>query len=178
MTVPASAVTLRLATLDDAPLLRHWDTQPHVIASDPDSDWCWETELPKNPDWRQQYIALHDERPVGYLQIMDPREDPDQYWGAVDRAVLAIDIWIGEPDALGQGIGTQMMHQALDRCFETPDIESVWIDPLLSNTEAHRFYQRLGFRVRETRWFDTDLCLVHTLGRDDWLAQRRPGDDA
>lgn len=30
---------LRPAAVDDVPLLRYWDTQPHVIASDPNDDW-------------------------------------------------------------------------------------------------------------------------------------------
>ena len=32
-------LVLRKATPGDLQLLRHWDEQPHVIASDPDSDW-------------------------------------------------------------------------------------------------------------------------------------------
>lgn len=32
-------ITLRPATADDAPLLRHWDEQPHVLAADPNDDW-------------------------------------------------------------------------------------------------------------------------------------------
>ena len=48
---------LRRATPDDLALLRHWDAQPHVIASDPNDDWQWETELHRDPPWREQLIA-------------------------------------------------------------------------------------------------------------------------
>lgn len=37
-------MNLRAATLADVELLRHWDEQAHVIASDPNSDGAWEVE--------------------------------------------------------------------------------------------------------------------------------------
>ena len=43
---PQNMITLRPATLADLPLLRYSDEQPHVVASDPNDDWQWETELP------------------------------------------------------------------------------------------------------------------------------------
>ncbi|MEM8830802.1 MAG: hypothetical protein AAGE96_15790 [Cyanobacteria bacterium P01_G01_bin.19] len=42
------------------------------------------------------------------------------------------------------------------------------VDPLASNIRAHRFYQRLGFRSVEQRWFDCDDCFVFRLERTDW----------
>ena len=48
---------LRPATPADVELLRRWDEQPHVVASDPNDDWAWETELGRLPDWREQLIA-------------------------------------------------------------------------------------------------------------------------
>ncbi len=168
MTAPR--IHFRLATPEDAPLLRHWDEQPHVLQADPDSDWAWETTLPHNPDWREQLIAEVAGQPIGYLQIMDPARDPDAYWGEVDANVRAIDIWIGEADCLGQGFGTEMMTAALARCFDDEAVTAVLIDPLLSNTRAHRFYRRLGFRPVGERCFDEDLCLVHELSREQWQA--------
>ena len=53
-------MNLRPATPDDLALLRHWDEQPHVIASDPNDDWNRETELSRSPDWRESAVAsLH-----------------------------------------------------------------------------------------------------------------------
>lgn len=65
-------LTLRPATLADVALLRHWDTQPHVVASDPNDDWEWETKLGRSPDWREQLIAELSGRPIGFVQIIDP----------------------------------------------------------------------------------------------------------
>ncbi|NEQ54664.1 MAG: GNAT family N-acetyltransferase, partial [Leptolyngbya sp. SIO3F4] len=69
---------------------------------------------------------------------------------------------------LGKGYGTQMMHLALARCFAEPDVTDVLIDPLVSNTRAHRFYERLGFRQIERRQFGDDDCFVYRLTREEW----------
>ena len=77
----------------------------------------------------------------------------------------AVDLWIGEAADLGKGYGTAMMRLALERCFAHPDVTAVLVDPLAGNTRAHRFYERLGFRVVERRWFRSDDCFVYRLNR-------------
>ena len=156
---------LRPATLDDVDLLRRWDEQSHVIASDPNDDWQWETELAREPDWREQLIAEVDGRPLAFVQIMDAAREETHYWGDVRENARAIDIWIGEADDLGKGYGTQIMRLALARCFADPSVTAVLIDPLASNTRAHRFYERLGFEFIENRRFGSDECCVYRLAR-------------
>ncbi|CAD5256140.1 MULTISPECIES: GNAT family N-acetyltransferase [unclassified Imperialibacter] len=68
-------IKLRTATIQDLPLLLHWDEQPHVIASDPDDEWGWESELKKTPPWREQLVAELDGRPIGFVQIIDPEKE-------------------------------------------------------------------------------------------------------
>ncbi|MEX2572310.1 MAG: GNAT family N-acetyltransferase [Gemmatimonadota bacterium] len=165
-------ITVRPATAADVQLLRHWDEQPHVVASDPNDDWGWETELARSPDWRQQLIAELDGRPFGFLQIIDPAREDSHYWGDAPAGLRAVDIWIGEASDLGKGYGTKMMTLALDRCFADADVSAVLLDPLASNTRAHRFYERLGFRFVERRRFGADDCFVYRLERSDWIGAR------
>lgn len=168
MSTSVPSITLRPAALADLPLLLHWDEQPHVIESDPDDDWNWAVELDRNPPWRQQLMAELDGRPIGFVQIIDPAEEESHYWGEVEPNLRAIDIWIGDERDLGKGYGTRMMQLALERCFADPAVIAVLIDPLASNTAAHRFYERLGFRfVREQRFNESD-CFVYRLSRRDW----------
>ncbi|ACK67543.1 GCN5-related N-acetyltransferase [Rippkaea orientalis PCC 8801] len=161
-------INLRSATRDDLELLRYWDTQPHVIASDPNDDWGWEVELNRTPNWREQLIAEIEGRPIGFIQIIDPAREDSHYWGDVPDNLRAIDIWIGEATDLGKGYGTQMMQQAIARCFADPAVTAILVDPLASNTRAHRFYERLGFQFIEARRFGEDDCSVYCLNRANW----------
>jgi aminoglycoside 6'-N-acetyltransferase len=161
-------LTFRRATVDDAPLLRRWDDEPHVRDAAGDDDWQWETELAEEWPWRDLLIAEADGVPIGFLQIIDPAEEASHYWGDVPSNLRAIDIWIGEAAWLGRGYGTRMMRWAIDLCFANPGVTAILIDPLASNTRAIRFYQRLGFKPVEERRFDKDLCFVHRLERADW----------
>ena len=161
-------ITLRPAGPADLELLRRWDQQPHVIASDPNDDWEWEIELHKTPAWREQLIAEVDGHAVAFVQIIDPAREESHYWGEVAADLRAIDIWVGEATDLGKGYGTRIMQLALARCFADPHVSAVLIDPLASNTRVHRFYERLGFRFVERRRFGNDLCCVYRLMRDDF----------
>jgi aminoglycoside 6'-N-acetyltransferase len=165
-------LTLRRATVEDAPLLRRWDDEPHVVASDPTSDWQWETELAEDWPWREQLVAEVDGMPIGFVQIIDPAEEVSRYWGDVPANLRAIDVWIGEAGYLGRGYGTRMMRWAIDFCFADPAVEAILIDPLASNDRAIRFYQRLGFKPVGERRFGQDLCLVHRLERGEWKPGR------
>ena len=158
-------IQLRPATIKDLHLLQHWDQQPHVLASNPNDYWAWEKELQENVAWRKQLIAELDGKPIGFVQIIDPEQEGTNYWGEVPSNLRAIDIWIGEKDYLNKGYGTTMMTQAIERCFANPKVNAILIDPLASNTGAHRFYERLGFQFIEERQFGSDLCWVYRLDR-------------
>lgn len=161
---------LRVATAADAKRLRGWDEQPHVIASDPNDDWQWESELARAHDWREQLIIEVDGRPIGFVQIIDPAREETHYWGECAPDLRAIDIWIGEADALNKGYGGVAMRLALARCFADASVNAVVIDPLAANTRALRFYERLGFRFVENRRFGNDDCRVYRLTRAQWQA--------
>ena len=160
---------VRTATIDDLALLRRWDDEPHVVESDRNDDWGWETELLRSPPWREQLIAEVDGRAIGFVQIIDPALEDSHYWGDAPAHLRAVDIWIGEADALGRGHGSEMMRQTLARCFAPADVEAVLIDPLASNVDAIRFYRRMGFEFVEARDFADDHCHVHRLSRESYL---------
>lgn len=158
-------LTFRRATPADIPVLNYWDQLPHVIASDPDDDWGWETELPRAVPWREQIMVEHEGGPLAFLQVIDPREEESHYWGEVPPNLRALDIWIGPEELLGQGYGTKIMQWAIAECFADPRVEEMLIDPLATNTRAHRFYERLGFVFREARNLGGSSCFVYFLRR-------------
>ena len=170
----ATGVALRPATVADASLLRTWDEAPHVVASDPNDDWHWDVELARTPRWREQLIAELQGTPVGFVQIIDPRDEDGHYWGdEVPPNLRAVDIWIGDARFLGRGLGTEVMQRVLARCFAPPAVEAVLVDPLAGNDRAHRFYERLGFRRVGPRRFGADDCIVYRLDRSDWAMYER-----
>ncbi len=155
-------------------MLRRWDHAPHVAENygdDPKEDW--DAELGRHLDWREWLIAEVDGRPIGIVQILDPACDEHRYWGDVSPGLRALDIWIGEPDFLGKGYGTEMMHRAFVKCFAAPNVTAILIDPLEANTRARRFYERLGFCAVGRCRFGTDDCMVYRLTRKDWQSHPR-----
>jgi len=181
---PLDRLRLRPATLKDVATLTGWDRQPHVIAcsSDrPDLDVAfngidWPAELADLESGISTSIAemrtKDGDQPIGVIQVCDPHTEPSHYWGEIEPGLRAVDIWIGPAEALGRGYGTQMMTLALDAAFGEPSARAVVIDPLNSNTAAHRFYRRLGFVEVGRRVFnDEDDCLIMRLERADWLSR-------
>lgn len=158
---------LRRATPADQGLLERWHRQPHLKAALGDDDWQWAEELRRRPPWREQLIAEVDGRAIAFLQIIDPKREESQYWGCIEEGYRAVDLWIGEPDALGQGYGTQIMKLAIERSFAEPSVTAILVDPMETNVRAHRFYERLGFEYVVCRRFGDDSCFVFRL--------RRPG---
>jgi aminoglycoside 6'-N-acetyltransferase len=162
-------IVLRKAGIKDLKLLRYWDKQPHVIASDDDlGEENWPYELQRQPNWRDQFIAELAGRPIGCLQIIDPAEEESHYWCEVSANLRAIDIWIGEKDDLRKGYGTIMMTLALRHCFKNKAVTAVLIDPLATNKGAILFYESLGFKFVEARTFGKSECVVYRLYREDW----------
>lgn len=159
-------IKLRPASIKDLQIVKYWDTKQHVIDSDPDDDWNWEVELNRSPEWREQLIAELNNEPIGFIQIIDPYLEETQYWKDVQPNKRAIDIWIGEEDNLNKGYGTTMMELTIQRCFQNQTVDSILIDPLKSNTKAHRFYERLGFEFIEEREFNETACYVYELKRN------------
>ena len=173
-------LVLRPATRSDVALLAEWARRPHVVRASSDDpsataafgDVDWADEVARcdllGADVWEVLIAELDGRPAGMVMIADPHSEPDHYWGDIEPNLRAIDIWIGEPDLLGQGLGTEMMAQAIARSFRDPAVTGIVIDPLASNADAIRFYRRLGFADVGPRRFgddDQDLCLVMRLDR-------------
>lgn len=173
-------IVLRPASLADAAILQAWDKEPHVISATTDDRAAktafegivWEEEVAAQSDVSRYYIAERNGRPIGAMQIIDPHLEPTHYWGDVAPNQRALDIWIGAASDLGKGYGEEMMRQALDLCFTDPAVSTVLIDPLASNTRAHKFYQRLGFVPVGRRLFNgEDDCLVHELTRKAWSSR-------
>ncbi|NJB87300.1 aminoglycoside 6'-N-acetyltransferase [Lewinella marina] len=162
---------LRPATPQDIPLLQHWSAQPHVAAATGGEEWDWETDLGTHHPWREQLIAELRDRPIAFVQIIDPAREESHYWGQVADHHRAIDLWIGKAEDLGRGYGTLIMEEVIARCFRDLKVVGILVDPLVTNTAAIRFYRRLGFVFLEERELGGDPCAVHLLSREGAAGQ-------
>jgi aminoglycoside 6'-N-acetyltransferase len=183
-------ITLRPATMADIPTFDRWDLEPHVISAtsdDPDApkafgETYWPDEIAMQDEYYQYFVAElaspdGSRRPLGGMQIIDPHNERTHYWGEVEPNLRAVDIWIGDAGDLGKGYGETIMRLAFRLCFADPAVTAIIIDPLASNTRAHKFYQRIGFKPVGSQRLgdDDDVCLVHKLTRADWR-KLFPGD--
>lgn len=64
-----------------------------------------------------------------------------------DNEVVVIHILAVSPDSQGNGIGSEMIREAI-RLAQEKGMKSIRLDALASNTPAHRLYERLGFEYR------------------------------
>ncbi len=161
----------RRAEFGDVPRLRGWEQADHVscvMGTDP--GWQWETELAVQ--WQEVWICEVDGCPIGVVVVLDAESEPTRYWGEVSPGTFAIDIWIGEPDALRRGYGTAMMTHAIERAFVDHHAHTILIDPLVTNLGAITFHRRLGLTDVGERRLGNDDCLVLRIERHDWT---RPG---
>ena len=66
-----------------------------------------------------------------------------------------MDLFIGEPDLLGQGHGARLLRQHVDRMFEG-GVPAAGIDPHPDNAPARRAFEAAGFTAvsgpRDTPW--------------------------
>ena len=161
---------LRRATRDDRRALERWDAHDDVASwAGSDGPWDWERELGVEDPAQEMFIITENDEPRGFLQLLDAASDHHGYWGpATPAGTWAIDLWIGDADHRGRGLGAWAMQRALERAFDHHGAREVLVDPLVSNHAAIRFYQRCGFEIRGERRFGDDDCLVLGITAASW----------
>lgn len=145
-------------------LLLQWLETPHVKAWwDQDIQWTKELIEEKygqyaqgyklqngEPKKLQAYIIYVDQVPIGYIQLYNaydfPRSAP---LIELPKSLAAFDIFIGEPNYIGKGIGSQALQLFLDK-YATPNFEYTFADPEMHNIAAIKTYTKVGFKIADT----------------------------
>ena len=150
------AVTIRLATVDDAAALagiggRAWNLTYRGIVPDPVLDeWAaraeegWRTAFANSPpdgQWRP-WVAESAERMLGYATTTPAK---DEWLPPPDGAGEVTNLYL-EPDAIGTGVGRRLYEHAVD------DLRERGFNPLViwafrDNPRARRFYERMGLVI-------------------------------
>ena len=162
-------------------LISRWRAEPHV------HEW-WDPDdpLPDREEAEAQYgprargeepttpcIVELDGRPIGYLQFyrwLPWSEAAEELDIRADADTFGIDLYIGEPELVGVGIGTRLVDLICGYLETTLNASWVALTTEITNERAQRAYEKAGFsKVRQV--LDTDtrdgqrvLC---------WLMERR-----
>lgn len=87
--------------------------------------------------------------PVGYLCWEFPPQQDLEEASLTDlpEGLIDIDILIGEPDLLGQGIGSDALGLLLERLRSRSDVRFTGLATSVNNQRAKRAYEKAGFQV-------------------------------
>jgi aminoglycoside 6'-N-acetyltransferase len=147
------AYDFRPASMLDLPLLRRWQSFPHV------RQWWGNDEPFDEEELRDarvaRWIVELNGNPFGYMQDYSVHGWHEHHFGHLPLGSRGIDQYIGDPLMIGYGHGTAFIRQRMQQLFArgAPVIAT---DPHPANKKAIAVYSKLGFRVsgpeRLTRW--------------------------
>ena len=132
-------------TAADLPLVRRWLTLPHVTQwwGDTDEQFALVSADLDEPA-TDQFIVVKDGRAFAYLQCYDPAAWPDNGLGWHPEGTRGIDQFIGEPNMVDRGHGSEFIRAFIDGLLET-GTPRVVTDPDPANARAVRAYEKAGF---------------------------------
>jgi RimJ/RimL family protein N-acetyltransferase len=167
------AISFRLVTRDDLPLIHEWHQRPHVLRWWTARATLEETEEHYVPtiegeEPTDHYLALLDGEPLGMVQTYLVSDYPD-YAALIGEGegAAGLDLFIGEESMTGRGLGTELIRRFTEEIvFARPETTAATADPDVRNTASMRAFEKAGFRsVRE--FVDPSDGHVHALVRRD-----------
>jgi RimJ/RimL family protein N-acetyltransferase len=152
-------ISFRRLRASDLELMHRWLNAPHVRR------WWYaegnayaeieEHYLPaiEGREGTKPFLILHRDEPIGYVQpYRISAEDDETYASLVDvEGSAGVDLFIGEPQYLYQGLGSRVIRRFLsEHVFSEPGITVCVIGPEPKNVAAIRAYEKVGFRFFKT----------------------------
>jgi aminoglycoside 6'-N-acetyltransferase len=136
-------------------LLLHWLRQPHVRAwwRDEPSDLA-AVESKYGPcidgdDPAELFVIAEAGRPVGMIQRYLIADEPEWFPVFDDitdvSAAAGIDYLIGEPDAVGRGLGTAVIAEFAAMVFAWRPVDSIVVTVQQANVASWRVLEKAGF---------------------------------
>lgn len=150
---------------EDLPLMVRWRNEPHVrrwweMDEDPVPFTLAEARAEFDPqDPAVPGIITVGDRPVGYVQWYrwaDYADGASEMGMPDDGAAFGLDIFVGEPDLIGTGVGTRTVRLVCDELFANHGASRVALLTAIGNEQAQRAYEKAGLRKVRTA-LDTDV---------------------
>ena len=167
-------ISFRQLKIEDLPLVCLWLNKSHV------KKWYGNTSVVTLDNIRKKllpriqgeeavfcYLILLDEKPIGYIQWYDawafPREGYhlDELKGELcDFSTLAaLDLYIGEENLIGQGIGSIAIRQFVHEVIYQEGYEACYADPELDNFLSVNAFKKAGFKALRTIKTENNILL-------------------
>jgi aminoglycoside 6'-N-acetyltransferase len=145
VSVAENRYRFRPVTERDLPLLAAWLARPHVARWWDDPKELQHIVGHIDSISVEPFIIELNGRPIGYIQSYDPHLEDDHPYQDQPTGTLGIDQFIGEPELVGLGHGSQLIAEFVEQLFEE-GVPRVIIDPDPDNSAAIRCYEKAGFR--------------------------------
>jgi aminoglycoside 6'-N-acetyltransferase len=142
-------IGFRALAIGDLPLIDAWLRRPHV------AEW-WRPEDNDIDEYRDaiegreptdHYLILVDGQPVGMIQTYLVSDHPD--WEEllhVGEGVAGIDLFIGEEDLVGRGLGPEVLRAFVrDVVFAKPETHACVAGVEIANGRSLRAFEKAGF---------------------------------
>lgn len=142
-------------TDEDYQIMTKWLTNPDLLELYEGRDKVFDLEKIKQ---KYQPRILQEEKvtpcfvylenkPIGYMQFYELSEETRKEYGLEeDLKAFGIDMFIGDMNMWGKGLGTKMLMLLVDYLFETLKVNIITIDPRVENERAIRSYEKVGFK--------------------------------
>lgn len=152
-------ISFKKLSLEDIPLIHKWLNATHVHAwyeKDRENQYeVVEEEYKKyitGEDKMEGYIVFIEDQAIGYIQSYKIWDYPE-FGEALgyDKSTAAIDIFIGEVEFTGKGLGSVIIKKFLKEIvFAEEGVTVCLIDPEPENKRAIKSYEKAGFRYVKT----------------------------
>jgi RimJ/RimL family protein N-acetyltransferase len=136
------------------PVIHSWFNLPHIQAFYSLKMWTLDEVGKKLTPYIQGkgdlkcYIISFDEKPIGYIQCYPVKKHP---WDNQDltKEVIengaGLDLFIGEKEYVGKGLGSQILDAFLKN-YIWPHYQYCLVDPDTRNEASLRFFKKCGFK--------------------------------
>ena len=148
-------VTFKLLEYSDIPIMHRWFNMPHVQTFYSLKTWAEHEIFDKLKPYITGkkpvtgLIIFMDNKPIGYLQYYKVKDYPWPNQTLSDEVIenaAGMDLFIGEPEMIGHGMGQTIISQCLQTII-WPRFKYCIVDPDIQNHNAIKCYQKLKFKT-------------------------------
>ncbi|CAM3399820.1 GNAT family N-acetyltransferase [Isoptericola cucumis] len=162
-----STLAFRRTRRDDLPRLQAWLRRPHVARywAHDTSDAAVERDFAGSflgTEPSEDFVVSADGVPVGFVQrcrIHDYADEERELIELVDvpAGALTIDYFVGEPDRVGQGLGTHLIREFVALCWrDHPRAPAIVVPVAAGNVASWRALRSAGFGWVATGYLTPD----------------------